>query len=172
VPVAEYRPDSSAIVYRVDPESMTAEEAFRFGDHLGGIVADPEDGTMVAVSWGSRTLYRFNERGILDSSVPNESHFIDYQDCQHAGGSQMLCGGITEFPVGEEATFPLGGLALVDMDTLTVGHEVPVTQRSAAGSVVTRNPVLLEATDSGLRLSAVPDDDEAGTLLILEADVE
>src|SRR5215212_2655006 len=32
VPVAEYRPNSRSVVYRVDPETMKAEEMFRFAD--------------------------------------------------------------------------------------------------------------------------------------------
>ena len=32
VPVAEYRPNSRSIVYRVDPETMKATEVFRFAD--------------------------------------------------------------------------------------------------------------------------------------------
>src|SRR6476646_12116025 len=33
VPVAEYRPDSRSIIYRVDPSTMTATEVFRAADH-------------------------------------------------------------------------------------------------------------------------------------------
>jgi Family of unknown function (DUF6454) len=40
VPVAEYRPDSNAIVHRVDPGSLAVEEAFRVRDHIGGVVRD------------------------------------------------------------------------------------------------------------------------------------
>lgn len=171
VPVAEYRPHSSAIVYRVDPEAMTAEEAFRVADHIGGIVADPETRMLAGVSWGSRTLYRWNERGALDSSSPNESHFVDYQDCEYASERQMLCGGVTEFRDADDTVFPLGGLALVDLDDLTVGHEVPVLARSDEGQSITRNPVFLETIEEGLRLTAVPDDDEAATLYVYEAPV-
>ena len=35
VPVAEYRPDSRSIIYRVDPQTMKAAEMFRAGDHIG-----------------------------------------------------------------------------------------------------------------------------------------
>jgi hypothetical protein len=38
VPVAEYRPDSRSIVYRVDPATLEATEVLRFADHIGGIV--------------------------------------------------------------------------------------------------------------------------------------
>ncbi|CAM5197932.1 hypothetical protein BTHI11S_04347 [Bosea thiooxidans] len=38
VPVAEYRPNSQSIIYKVDPATMKATEVFRFKDHIGGIV--------------------------------------------------------------------------------------------------------------------------------------
>ena len=41
VPVAEYRPDSRSIVYRVDPDTRRAVDLFRFGDHLGGVARKP-----------------------------------------------------------------------------------------------------------------------------------
>ena len=59
VPVAEYRPNSRSIVYRVDPETMTATEVFRFRDHIGGVVHDTDDNTLHGVSWGSRRFYRW-----------------------------------------------------------------------------------------------------------------
>ena len=59
VPVAEYRPDSRSIIYRVDPETMKAAEVFRFADHIGAIVHDTDDRTLHGVSWGSRRFYRW-----------------------------------------------------------------------------------------------------------------
>jgi hypothetical protein len=60
VPVAEYRPNSRSIVYRVDPETMKAEEMFRFPDHVGGVVHNTDDKTLHGVSWGSRRFYRWS----------------------------------------------------------------------------------------------------------------
>ena len=58
MPVAEYRPDSRSIVYRVDPASMKAEERFRVADHIGALVHDTDSDTLRGVSWGSRRFYR------------------------------------------------------------------------------------------------------------------
>ena len=69
VPVAEYRPNSRSIVYRVDPGMMKAAEVFRFADHLGGIVHDTDDHALHAVSWGSRRFYRWTLGG--DGRVTN-----------------------------------------------------------------------------------------------------
>ncbi|MCA9540303.1 MAG: hypothetical protein KC620_15500, partial [Myxococcales bacterium] len=57
VPVAEYRPDSATIVYRVDPQTLAATVAFRVADHIGAIAVDRLDGTVYGMSWGSRRIY-------------------------------------------------------------------------------------------------------------------
>jgi hypothetical protein len=61
---------------------------------------------------------------------------------------------------------------VVDLDSTTLGAEVPVQTYSAAGHVVTRNPVELEVDGDTLRMYAAPDDGEEGAgteLLVLEA---
>ena len=92
VSVAEYRPDSRSIVYRVDPLTMKAAEVFRFADHIGAIVHNTDDHTLHGVSWGSRRFYRWTlDRGgrVTNAGVPpvelrtlNRSHYVDYQDCR------------------------------------------------------------------------------------------
>lgn len=168
VPVAEYRPNSKAIVYRVDPVTMTAQEVFRVADHIGGIVHDVEAGELHGVSWGSRAMYRWTATGQLLGLQANPSHFVDYQDCHVAGGRTMLCSGITGL-TGPGGAFQLGGLALIDLVDLTIRHEVPISRYSGLGNVLTRNPVFTEALpNGGLRLHAVPDDDQSPTLYVLD----
>ena len=101
VPVAEYRPNSRSIVYRVNPDTMKAIEVFRFADHIGGIVHDTDEHTLHGVSWGSRRFYRWALRDgrVADASprpTLNPSHYVDYQDCKYAGRHRMLCTGVTE----------------------------------------------------------------------------
>ena len=62
VPAAEYRPNSRAIIYRVDPAAMKATEVFRYGDHIGGLVHNTENKTLHGVSWGSRRFYTLDAR--------------------------------------------------------------------------------------------------------------
>src|SRR5262245_46330750 len=73
VPVAEYRPNSRAIIYRVDPATMKATEVFRYGDHIGGIVHNTGGKSLHGVSWGSRRYYRWtlddNEK-VTNAAVP------------------------------------------------------------------------------------------------------
>ncbi|PTX53720.1 hypothetical protein C8P63_1266 [Melghirimyces profundicolus] len=172
VPVAEYRPDSRSIMYQVDPDTLKAEEAFRVDDHIGGVSRDSENGKLTGVSWGSRHFYQWNEQGKTLRMKTNPSHFIDYQDCESAGQGKAICSGISELPNPEGSKpYELGGLALLDTATLDLLHEVPVTEFSAKGHVATRNPAFLENTDQGMRLYAVPDDDEA-SLLVYETQNE
>jgi hypothetical protein len=170
--VAEYRPNSKSIIYKVNPETMKSQEVFRTNDHIGGILRGEKQGTLKAVSWGSRTFYEFNEKGKVLRKSNNPSHFIDYQDCENAGKNNMICSGITELPQQGSATakYELGGLALLDMKTMDMVHELPITLVSPHGHAVTRNPVFLENTKQGLKMHAVPDDDQS-SMLVYETNV-
>jgi hypothetical protein len=172
VPVAEYRPDSRSIVYRVDPTTRKAVEVFRFGDHLGGVACDTESRTLHAVSWGSRWIYRFP----LDASgrptnaeappatlrAANRSQYVDYQDCKYVGAQQMLCSGIADVPGGAgERPLQLGGIDLVDLASAAPLHQLPVGLRTPGGASLTRNPSFFEAADGGgIRAYFLPDDDK------------
>ncbi len=179
VPVAEYRPNSRSIIYRVDPQTMKAEEMFRFADHVGGIVHNTDDKSLHGVSWGSRRLYAWP----LDANakptnlaitpeklrVANPALYIDYQDCHYIGGSQMLCSGLNNYRTGPDApVFRLGGLEIVNLKTNSPVWQGPVELWSPSGLPMTQNPVWVEPTDNGLRAYFMPDD-EKSTLFVYEA---
>jgi hypothetical protein len=181
VAVAEYRPNSRAIVYRVDPQAMTATEVFRFGDHIGGIVHNTDDKTLHGVSWGSRRFYKWTLGGdgkVTNADtppdtlrVPNRAHYIDYQDCHYLGGRRMLCSGLNNYRVvADGPVFPLGGLEIVDLRTDQAVYQVPVELWSPSGKPMTQNPFWVEATESGLRAYFMPDDDNS-TLFVYETAV-
>jgi Family of unknown function (DUF6454) len=80
---------------------------------------------------------------------------VDYQDCDYVASRKMICGGIAGLTGPDGSPFELGGLALLDLTSGQILHEVPIQQHSpVSGHVVTRNPVSLERTAAGLRLSA------------------
>lgn len=178
VPVAEYRPDSRSIVYRVDPATMKAAEVFRFPDHLGAIVHDTSERRLHGVSWGSRRFYRWT----LDAAgrvadpgtaartpVLNRSHYVDYQDCKYLVAHRMLCGGTTELRAGStRAPFHLGGIDLVDLEDGRPVHQVPLMLWTASGLDMTHNPLWIEPSARGLRAYFMPEDD-ASTLYVYEA---
>ena len=165
ISVAEYRPNSESIIYKVDPETIDSEEVFRVNDHIGGIVSDEQNGKLYGVSWGSRKFYEWNSKGKERNVQENSSYFIDYQDCESVGKDKMVCSGISELPTTSNSKYELGGLALLDLKTLNTIHEVPVTEFSPQGHVLTRNPVFLENAGQELRLYAIPDDDNASLLV-------
>jgi hypothetical protein len=182
VPVAEYRPNSRSIIYRVDPQTMTATEVFRFRDHIGGIVHDTDDDTLHGVSWGSRRFYRWTiDRGgrVLNADAPpetlrtlNTSHYLDYQDCKYVGQHRMLCTGVTEMRQSAEASpFRLGGIELVSLADGRPLHQVPVMLWTSTGLDMTHNPVWIEASETGLRAYFMPEDDKS-TLYLYDVDVK
>ncbi|CAG7599557.1 hypothetical protein PAESOLCIP111_00320 [Paenibacillus solanacearum] len=98
VSVAEYRPHSRSIIYKVNPATRKVEEVFRVADHIGGVVVNARQGELTGYSWGSRKFYQWSAEGQLLREKDNPSHFIDYQDGQYAGDGCMITGGIAELP--------------------------------------------------------------------------
>jgi hypothetical protein len=179
VPVAEYRPNSQSIIYRVNPETLEATEAFRFPDHIGGLVYDAASQTLHGVSWGSRRFYtwKVNEDGTVPDATRkpeelrtlNPSHYVDYQDCALLEPGKAACTGITEFRLTPDATpFGLGGIDIVHLKQGRPEFQVPVQLWTDKGIAVTRNAVLLESTETGIRLTAAPEDGQT-RLFVYEA---
>lgn len=173
VPVAEYRPHSKSIVYKVDPTSLKAIEVFRFDDHIGGIVHNTDTHQLHGVSWGSRTYYDWSltGKGGVDNpknagAIRNPSYYIDYQDCHYVGNHQMLCGGLKSYAQGS-TLIRLGGLELVDLRTHQPAFQLPLPLYAPSGRPMTQNPFWVEATTTGLRVYFVPDDDRA-TMFVYE----
>jgi hypothetical protein len=181
VPVAEYRPNSRAIIYRVDPATMKATEVLRYGDHIGGIVHNTDGKSLNGVSWGSRRLYRFtldNDGKVTNAATPpdqlrvtNPALYIDYQDCKYLGRQVALCSGLNYYLMKKDAPrFPLGGFELVDLAGNRPIYQVPIELWTDSGLPMTQNPFWIEPTATGLRAYFMPED-EKSTLYIYEADV-
>lgn len=172
VPVAEYRPNSQSIIYKVDPATMKAEEVFRFKDHVGGIVHDTDAQALHGVSWGSRRLYKWPlspdgkitnpEAKPEELRVMNPSQYIDFQDCHYAGDSRMLCGGLNTYRVKPDAEpFRLGGLELFSLKDNRALWQTPVELWAPSGLPMTQNPFFVEPTEGGLKAWFMPDDDKS-----------
>ena len=164
VPVAEYRPSSTSIVFTIDPVTLSVEERFRVADHVGWVVSDPESGVVHGGSWGSRRLSTWSQQGAELDSWENPSSFVDYQDAQYLGGGRVLCSGIAELPSQRgSARFELGGIAMIDFPGHRIVNEMPVALFSEGGHVVTRNPFALSVDSGDLMMHVAPDDGtEAG----------
>jgi hypothetical protein len=169
VPVAEYRPNSRSLIYRVDPKTLKATVVLRVADHVGGLVRNAETGALHGVSWGSRRFFTWAMRpdGSIEPAAAaaptirlNPSHYVDYQDCHYAGRGAMLCGGVSDLHAAPSAPpIRLGGLDLVDLGDGRPLHQVPVPLWTASGQAMTRNPLWLEPFGAGLRAYFMPEDD-------------
>lgn len=181
VPVAEYRPDSRSVVYRVDPVTLESVRVFAYPDHIGGIVHNVDAGTLHGVSWGSRRYYRWtldDQLEVIDGDTPpeslrvtNPSHYIDYQDCQHTGHRYAICAGLAGYyQPHNETYFGIGGLDLIDLETSRPVHQAPFPFWTERGQPLTQNPVVLELDGTTLRLYAMPEDNTS-RLFIYETEV-
>jgi hypothetical protein len=179
VPVAQYRPDSSTIIYKVDAATLDVRKQFEAKDHFGGIVFDKQTGHLVGNTWGSRRFAEWDLQGKELSTWENPNYFIDYQDCQYVPNAKMLCAGVTNLPQtpaagGTAATYELGGMAMIDLTSKEVIRDVPFQKWSTAGHVATRNPFKMTAAGSHLTMKAAPDNGDEGNgteILTYEADV-
>ncbi|MGW2958615.1 DUF6454 family protein [Streptomyces sp. NPDC001220] len=81
VAVAEDRPDSRSIVYRLDPATGEVEEMFRYPDHLRDIARDPETGLLHAATWGGRRVLVLSTDGEPVDGAPVPSRHVGVQDC-------------------------------------------------------------------------------------------
>lgn len=179
VPVAQYRPNSSAIIYRVDAKNLDVHKQFEVKDHFGGIVLDKTTGHLVGNTWGSRRFAEWNLKGTQLKTWENPNFFVDYQDCQYVPNAKMLCAGVTNLPQtptagGTAATYELGGVALIDLKTQQVTRDIPFQKWSTGGHVATRNPFKMTADGNHLTMRVAPDNGEEGNgteILTYEASV-
>ncbi len=162
VPVAEYRPYSRSIIYRVDPESLEKFEVFRTDDHISAIVARPTSAALHGFSWASRHIYSWPLDADLKVTVPGKppillgrfamSPTIAHQDCQYLGDGLAICSG----------TFDgYGAIDVIDLENNKVINHVLVDFiRSADGFPLTRNPHYAERHGNKLRFYFAPDDNK------------
>lgn len=156
VACAEYFPDSTTTVFRMEP-GEAPHRAFDVDDHVGAIARCGVDGDLVGWSWGSRRFYRWSVDGQLLDARTNPGFFVDHQDCQWLEGGHLLCGGVAEVALASGPGW-LGGLGLLDVDSLEMEREVPFPIYSSSGRVGTHNPLWAEIRDDQLVLHLLPDD--------------
>ncbi|KAL7811139.1 hypothetical protein V8C26DRAFT_227586 [Trichoderma gracile] len=183
--LAQYRPNSTANVYKADPYSLEPQSILRYNDHLGAIVHDTTKNSITTLNWGGRNASTWAlEDGVRgnccpqkqepESTIRNPSYFVDYQDCKWLGRSElyrdasvMLCSGVAALDHG----YYLGGIALVDAESMQPFAEVPIMLKSLRGVRMTQNPVDVSVEDGKLRFYWLPDQRNS-TLYVYEAQPE
>ena len=172
VSLAEYRPDSAAIVYRVDPKTLKATEVLRVADHIGAVSYDRRTRLLQGVSWGGRRFYTWKLTAGGKAGAPkvarNPTSYIDYQDCHGLGGGAMLCSGLAGYLTPKGGSLSLGGLEIVDLRDHRPVWQAPVPLWSPSGRPMTQNPTYVETTATGVRAWFMPDDNRS-TLFAYEA---
>ena len=164
IPVAEYRPYSRSIVYRVDPLDLSLREAFRVDDHIGALVFNRRDMLIHGMSWGSREFYTWTESGDLIARSENGSHYVDYQDCQFIWPEHMLCSGMATYSLRSLGRFALGGVDLVRITDYLPVHQIPVAiypDEKNVEVVMTRNSMFSELQNGVLTFYFLPEDSNA-----------
>lgn len=91
IPVAEYRPNSSAVIVEVDAESFAVKSKFSVADHLGCVAVN--DDTLVAGNWGSQKLYVLDHEGHTLRVVDTPSA-TQYQDIKFDRGYLVASGNL------------------------------------------------------------------------------
>ncbi|EXJ63789.1 hypothetical protein A1O7_00124 [Cladophialophora yegresii CBS 114405] len=170
--LAQYRPNTTATIVRVDPTTLESTPLIHYADHLGGIVHDIQRNRLATLNWGARNTSIWNLGAVNSAAYPafstplavvaNPTFFIDYQDCKFLGHSKhydyravMVCSGVATLAVN----VTVGGLALVDVETMVPLYEVPVMMKSGLGAVMTQNPfdIAWNSADETMRVYFLPD---------------
>lgn len=148
IPVAEYRPNSRSLLYKVDIKSFLPEIITSVPDHIGGLVYRPQTNTLYGMSWGSRDFYAWplpsieNQNLVVsDVAHTNPLFNIDYQDCQYVIENAMLCAGLKKFntPTG---TVSVGGLSLLSLDDFSIQRHLPISEYIQESGVLSSELVL------------------------------
>jgi hypothetical protein len=155
---AEYRPQSSTLIERVTVDGAI-EPIFTVDNHIGAVARLGPDGDLVGWTWGSRQFIRWTTDGTEVATADNPHFFIDHQDLQWIGGGLLLCAGVALLQLKHGAGY-VGGIGLLDSDTLTVRREIPFPHYSpnATRRVETQNPICAAITNSSLVIHLLPDD--------------
>jgi len=191
VTASEYRPHSTATLLRIDPHTYEVTEILKHKDHLGGIVVNPAARTITTLNWGARNATTWKASlvssrksatdplnwkfaapsvdGVFstpDAVVRNPTSYVDYQDCRFLGNAKryqgravMICSGVGS---------GLGGLAIVDVETMVPLYEVPLTLKGKTGAVISQNPFDVDVVDGRIRFWFMPEQHNS-TMYIYEA---
>lgn len=97
VPVAEMRPNSSAVLVEIDARTLAVRRRIRVADHLGCVAASGDH--LVAANWDSRQFHVIDLAGRVPMrTVPNPSP-TRYQDMKFVNG-HLVAGGYLTWVTG------------------------------------------------------------------------
>jgi len=145
--------------YRLDHD-LDVVARVAFDDHLGAVCPLADD-TLVAVSWASTRWYRLDPDGQVLDWRRGSNRYVDVQDLQPLTDGSVAGTGFGHLttPAG---TVPIGGVSVVDVDTLAPTHESPIAAWMPSGRPATYNATHLDArADGSVELHCLVDDTTA-----------
>ncbi len=159
VPVSEYRPESSCLIYQVDVETFRpVGEPVRFPDHIGALSVDPERQRIFGMSWASRRIYVWNYGWDLLYLNQNPIQNVAYQDMDFVGGNTIACSGFSKHKVGDREV-QIGGIDLINASTWLPEHRIMVTTKTKSGRLLVNNAFSHRLIYPDLFLLFIADDD-------------
>jgi hypothetical protein len=93
VPVAEKRPNSTAVLEQIDAATLQVVRKIHVADHLGCVAASGSE--LIAGNWNSKLLYVFDAVGGQELRVVPNPSATRYQDMKLVDG-QLIAGGQTK----------------------------------------------------------------------------
>jgi hypothetical protein len=148
VPVAEMKPNSSAVLVELDAESLAVRRRIHVPDHLGCVAASGN--TLVAGNWDSKLLYLFDLRKPARARTVQNPSATQYQDMKFVNG-QLVAGGTRTLWSGTVDWIDLPSMTLVR--TLQAGAVGPIRPLGRGGPY-TGEGMAIEGRD----LYVIPED--------------
>jgi hypothetical protein len=141
VPVAEYRPNSTAVLLQIDISTLRVRRRIRVADHLGCAAASEH--TLVAGNWDSKLLYIFDLTGKRPVRIVPNPTATSYQDMKIVDGQLVASG---------TKTLWSGTIDWIDLRNLTVTrslHAGAMTSDQFLGGLLpyTREGMAIEGSD-------------------------
>lgn len=170
VPVCEYRPNGKSIIYRINPYTMEATIVSHIADAIGAVAYNRNTNELTGMNWGSRKFYRWkiNRESDLTTAVlqnvkgkVNPHFYVDFQDCNYIGGGKMFCSGLRAYKNAKGETIRLGGLELINMKDYSAILQLPVSEYTSNGTIMTNNPFFIDLAGNVLRCYFIPEDDQS-----------
>lgn len=90
VPVAEMKPNSSAVLVEIDADSLAVRRKIHVPDHLGCVAASGS--TLIAGNWDSKLLYIFDLNDAARTRTVSNPSATQYQDMKFVD-DQLVAGG-------------------------------------------------------------------------------
>ena len=113
VPVAEYKPNSSAVLEEIDTDTLQVRRRILVADHLGCVAASASN--LIAGNWDSKLLY------VFDLGADNAVHIVPnpsrtrYQDMKLVDGDLIASGTLTR---------SRGEIDWIDWRSMTLSHSL------------------------------------------------